>query len=163
LRGNAGANRQSDRPSAGLTKALDGPVEAPAMTEESASPLSTPRGYKASDPTGKSAARNHISAGAISAPSPASVGPNAVNVTRAKKTYFASRFKQITLTTLSSKIFFFLFTRNYDYLSPSRLDRRGASRSSRTLRRDAVGVSMLQRGLSAPTNNVDAHGQVAWF
>jgi len=25
-----------------------------------------------------------------------------------------------------------------------------------------VGVSMLQRGLSAPTNNRDAHGQVAW-
>ena len=39
---------------------------------------------------------------------------------------------------------------------------RGASRSSRTLRRDAVGVSMLQRGLSMPTNDVDAHGQVAW-
>ena len=60
------------------------------------------------------------------------------------------------------EIFVFLFTRIYDLLSPSRLDQRGASRSSRTLRRDAVGVSMLQRGLSMPTNDVDAHGQVAW-
>jgi hypothetical protein len=31
-------------------------------------------------------------------------------------------------------------------VASSRLDKRGASRSSRTLRRDAVGVSMLQRG-----------------
>jgi hypothetical protein len=61
-----------------------------------------------------------------------------------------------------AQIFIFLFIRNHDSLPPSRLDKRGASRSSRTLRRDAVGVSMLQRGLSAPTNDVDAHGQVAW-
>jgi hypothetical protein len=46
--------------------------------------------------------------------------------------------------------------------SPVPSHMRGASRSSRTLRRDAVGVSMLQRGLSMPTNSVDAHGQVAW-
>ena len=47
-------------------------------------------------------------------------------------------------------------------MSPSRLDQRGASRSSRTLRRDAVGVSVLQRGCPTPTNSIDAHGQVAW-
>jgi len=47
-------------------------------------------------------------------------------------------------------------------MSLSRLDQRGASRSSRTLRRDAVGASMLQRGLAMPTNSIDAHGQVAW-
>jgi hypothetical protein len=44
------------------------------------------------------------------------------------------------------KIFLFRFFRNWCLLMPSRLDMRGASRSSRTLRRDAVGVSMLQRG-----------------
>ncbi len=43
---------------------------------------------------------------------------------------------------------------------PPRL--RDASRSSRTWRRDAVGVSMLQRGFPAQTNSSDAHGQVAW-
>jgi hypothetical protein len=29
-------------------------------------------------------------------------------------------------------------------------------------KRDAVDVSMLQRDLFAPTNNIDAYGQVAW-
>jgi hypothetical protein len=53
-----------------------------------------------------------------------------------------------------AQIFVFRFIRKHVYLSPSRLDQRGASRSSRTLRRDAVGVSVLQRGLLiAPTNS----------
>src|SRR3954463_11228328 len=51
-----------------------------------------------------------------------------------------------SLFRLAAKIFLFLFIRNRGSLSPSRLSQRGASRSSRTLRRDAVGVSVLQRG-----------------
>jgi hypothetical protein len=51
-----------------------------------------------------------------------------------------------TLPGRTAKIFLFLIIRKYVLLSPSRLSQRGASRSSRTLRRDAVGVSVLQRG-----------------
>jgi hypothetical protein len=50
---------------------------------------------------------------------------------------------------LSAKIFNFFFSEIVITFALSRLDQRGASRSSRTLRRDAVGVSMLQRGFHA--------------
>jgi hypothetical protein len=52
----------------------------------------------------------------------------------------------------SEKIFFFLFFRNHVLISPSRLDWRGVSRSSRTWKRDAVDVSGCS-ALVARTNN----------
>jgi hypothetical protein len=67
-----------------------------------------------------------------------------------QKTHFVSRFKQIILVQpYQQKYFYFFFSEIMITFAPSRLDQRGASRSSRTLRRDAVGVSMLQRGFHA--------------
>jgi len=79
-----------------------------------------------------------------------------------RKTRFLNRLKQISQFSHRHQIFLFRFIGIYDLLSPSRLDQRGASRSSRTLRRDAVGVSMLQRGFTRADEQLDAHGQVAW-
>jgi hypothetical protein len=62
-----------------------------------------------------------------------------------RKARFASRFKRIT-PVQPSREKYFSFSEIVFIFTPSRLDQRGASRSSRTLRRDAVGVSMLQRG-----------------
>ena len=93
---------------------------------------------------------------------PADAQSIAAQIARAKKRILRAVSNRSPLSSPQGKIILFLFIRNYDCMQPSRLDRRGASRSSRTWRRDAVGVSMLQRGLSMPTNDVDAHGQVAW-
>jgi hypothetical protein len=54
-------------------------------------------------------------------------------------------FSEVVLPSRSSR----LVTRAYR----DRHDTRGG---------DAVGVSMLQRDLIMPTNNLDAHGQVVW-
>ncbi|MGC2774055.1 MAG: hypothetical protein WA418_00300 [Bradyrhizobium sp.] len=60
-----------------------------------------------------------------------------------------SRATSITspLSSPARKNILLSFFRIQYIFTPSRLDTRGASRSSRTLRRDAVGVSMLQRGV----------------
>ena len=59
------------------------------------------------------------------------------------------------------KIFRFRFIRIRDCLSPSRLDQRGASRSSRTLRRDAVGVSVRSVIICAD-ERIRCAGEIVW-
>ena len=66
-----------------------------------------------------------------------------------QKTHFASRLKRISRSSPLTKnisLSFFPKLMSLDAVPPHM---RGASRSSRTLRRDAVGVSMLQRGCHA--------------
>jgi hypothetical protein len=61
-----------------------------------------------------------------------------------------------------AKTFLFRFSELHDYPLPSRLRRRGVSRSSRTLEAGCGGREEAQRALSAPTKAFLADGQAVW-
>jgi hypothetical protein len=65
-----------------------------------------------------------------------------------KNSFFVLNQMHRPAQPFAQKYSYFLFSELMITFTPSRLDKRGASRSSRTLRRDAVGVSMLQRGFT---------------